>query len=247
MSAAASRSRSSSSGTRDARCCASPGPGRRWTPCSTTSASCHCRRTSRPRAGGWTGRARGRRSRALSDGVRDQPRRRGGADRRLALHGAAARGDRRRGPRGRARSPSTSARGPSGPWRPTIRARTGWMPSATGSRPRRRTRLHARGAERRPVVAVGTTVVRSLEASARANGGAVVAGDAVTDLCLLPGDRFQVVTDLITNFHLPRSTLLMLVAAFAGTETRPRRLPRSGRAGLPLLQLRRRDADPGHA
>ena len=72
--------------------------------------------------------------------------------------------------------------------------------------------------ERRPVVAVGTTVVRSLEASARANGGVVAAGDAVTDLCLLPGESFQVVTDLITNFHLPRSTLLMLVAAFAGTE-----------------------------
>jgi S-adenosylmethionine:tRNA ribosyltransferase-isomerase len=71
--------------------------------------------------------------------------------------------------------------------------------------------------ERRPVVAVGTTVVRSLEAAARAGGGAVVAGDTETDLCLLPGDGFQVVTDLITNFHLPRSTLLMLVAAFAGT------------------------------
>jgi S-adenosylmethionine:tRNA ribosyltransferase-isomerase len=73
-------------------------------------------------------------------------------------------------------------------------------------------------ADGRPVVAVGTTVVRSLEASARAHGGAVVAGDAVTDLCLLPGEQFHVVTDLITNFHLPRSTLLMLVAAFAGTE-----------------------------
>jgi S-adenosylmethionine:tRNA ribosyltransferase-isomerase len=73
-------------------------------------------------------------------------------------------------------------------------------------------------AEGRPVVAVGTTVVRSLEASARAHGGAVVAGDAETDLCLLPGDRFEVITDLITNFHLPRSTLLMLVAAFAGKE-----------------------------
>jgi len=70
----------------------------------------------------------------------------------------------------------------------------------------------------RPVVAVGTTVVRSLEAAARAGGGDIVAGDAETDLCLLPGDSFQVVTDLITNFHLPRSTLLMLVAAFAGTE-----------------------------
>jgi S-adenosylmethionine:tRNA ribosyltransferase-isomerase len=69
----------------------------------------------------------------------------------------------------------------------------------------------------RPVVAVGTTAVRSLEAAARAGGGEIVAGDAETDLCLLPGDSFQVVTDLITNFHLPRSTLLMLVAAFAGT------------------------------
>jgi S-adenosylmethionine:tRNA ribosyltransferase-isomerase len=70
----------------------------------------------------------------------------------------------------------------------------------------------------RAVVAVGTTVVRTLEASARANGGAVVAGAGATDLYLLPGARFEVVTDLVTNFHLPRSTLLMLVAAFAGRE-----------------------------
>jgi S-adenosylmethionine:tRNA ribosyltransferase-isomerase len=75
----------------------------------------------------------------------------------------------------------------------------------------------ARG-EGRPVVAVGTTVVRTLEASARANGGVVVAGEGATDLFILPGARFEVVTDLITNFHLPRSTLLMLVAAFAGRE-----------------------------
>jgi len=73
-------------------------------------------------------------------------------------------------------------------------------------------------AEGRRVVAVGTTVVRTLEASARANGGAVVAGEGATDLFILPGARFAVVTDLITNFHLPRSTLLMLVAAFAGRE-----------------------------
>ncbi|HXJ20424.1 MAG TPA: tRNA preQ1(34) S-adenosylmethionine ribosyltransferase-isomerase QueA [Polyangia bacterium] len=70
--------------------------------------------------------------------------------------------------------------------------------------------------EGRRIVAVGTTVVRTLEASARANRGPVVAGEAETDLFLAPGARFQVVTDLITNFHLPRSTLLMLVAAFAG-------------------------------
>jgi len=67
----------------------------------------------------------------------------------------------------------------------------------------------------RPVVAVGTTVVRALEASALAHGR-VVAGDAVTDLFIRPGFRFQVVDHLITNFHLPGSTLLVLVAAFAG-------------------------------
>ena len=73
-------------------------------------------------------------------------------------------------------------------------------------------------AQRRPVVAVGTTVVRALEGAARAAGGAVPAGAGTTALFLRPGDAFQVVTDLVTNFHLPRSTLLMLVAAFAGRE-----------------------------
>jgi S-adenosylmethionine:tRNA ribosyltransferase-isomerase len=73
-------------------------------------------------------------------------------------------------------------------------------------------------AEGRAVVAVGTTVVRTLEASARANGGAVVAGEGATDLMILPGHEFRVVAGLLTNFHLPRSTLLMLVAAFAGRD-----------------------------
>ncbi len=68
--------------------------------------------------------------------------------------------------------------------------------------------------EGRPVVAVGTTVVRALETVAAA--GRIVPGAGVTDLYLLPGAPFRVVTDLVTNFHLPRSTLLMLVAAFAG-------------------------------
>jgi S-adenosylmethionine:tRNA ribosyltransferase-isomerase len=70
-------------------------------------------------------------------------------------------------------------------------------------------------AEGRRVVAVGTTVVRALEAAAAA-GGEVPAGAASTDLFITPGFRFQVVDVLLTNFHLPRSTLLMLVSAFAG-------------------------------
>jgi S-adenosylmethionine:tRNA ribosyltransferase-isomerase len=70
--------------------------------------------------------------------------------------------------------------------------------------------------EGRPVIAIGTTVVRTLEASARANSGDVKAGRGTTDLFILPGDPFAVVTGLVTNFHLPRSTLLMLVCAFAG-------------------------------
>jgi S-adenosylmethionine:tRNA ribosyltransferase-isomerase len=64
----------------------------------------------------------------------------------------------------------------------------------------------------RPVVAVGTTVVRTLEAT----GGEAGAGS--TRLFLKPGHQFRVVDQLVTNFHLPKSTLLMLVAAFAGRE-----------------------------
>ena len=68
----------------------------------------------------------------------------------------------------------------------------------------------------RPIVAVGTTVVRTLETLARL--GPLAAGCGSTRLLLVPGSEFLVVTDLVTNFHLPRSSLLMLVAAFAGRE-----------------------------
>jgi S-adenosylmethionine:tRNA ribosyltransferase-isomerase len=73
----------------------------------------------------------------------------------------------------------------------------------------------------RNVIAVGTTALRALEASALASGasgGAVTAGSGETDLFITPGFRFRVVDRLITNFHLPRSTLLMLVSAFAGSD-----------------------------
>jgi S-adenosylmethionine:tRNA ribosyltransferase-isomerase len=66
------------------------------------------------------------------------------------------------------------------------------------------------------VIAVGTTSLRALEAGARA--GELAAGRGETDLFITPGFRFRVVDRLITNFHLPKSTLLMLVSAFAGIE-----------------------------
>ena len=72
-------------------------------------------------------------------------------------------------------------------------------------------------AERRPVVAVGTTVVRTLESSADTEGRPV-AGIDTTRLFIRPPYRFQVVDHLVTNFHLPRSTLLALVMAFAGVD-----------------------------
>lgn len=78
-------------------------------------------------------------------------------------------------------------------------------------------RIEAARAAGRPIVAVGTTVVRTLESLAR--GGARVHGAVTsTDLVIVPGHRFEVVTHLLTNFHLPRSSLLMLVCAFAGTD-----------------------------
>lgn len=72
-------------------------------------------------------------------------------------------------------------------------------------------------AARGRVIAVGTTVVRALESAVE--GGRVTAGRRATRLFIRPGDRFQVVDGMVTNFHLPRSTLLVLVAAFAGRET----------------------------
>lgn len=70
-------------------------------------------------------------------------------------------------------------------------------------------------ADGRRVVAIGTTSLRVLEAVAAANRGRVVAGAGETRLFLYPPAQFQVVDVLQTNFHLPRSTLLMLVSAFA--------------------------------
>ena len=76
--------------------------------------------------------------------------------------------------------------------------------------------VNAARAAGRPVTAVGTTSLRALESAAR--DGAITAGSGETRLFITPGYKFRVVDRLLTNFHLPKSTLLMLVSAFAGLD-----------------------------
>jgi S-adenosylmethionine:tRNA ribosyltransferase-isomerase len=80
-------------------------------------------------------------------------------------------------------------------------------------------RLNAAMDEKRPIVAVGTTSVRTLESAIRAGKGRFIAGHGETSIFITPGFEFRAVDRLLTNFHLPESTLLMLVSAFAGMET----------------------------
>ena len=72
--------------------------------------------------------------------------------------------------------------------------------------------------EGRPILAVGTTSLRTLESAWNADGG-LRAGRGSTGIFIYPGYRFAVVDELFTNFHTPKSTLLMLVSAFAGRES----------------------------
>jgi len=72
--------------------------------------------------------------------------------------------------------------------------------------------------EKRRIVAVGTTTVRTLEYAALQGGGSISTGSGDADIFIYPGFQFRVIGALLTNFHLPKSTLLMLVSAFAGRE-----------------------------
>ena len=79
-------------------------------------------------------------------------------------------------------------------------------------------RINAALDEGRRVIAVGTTTTRTLEHVARTNGGRIVPGRGRTQLFIYPGFEFRVLSGLLTNFHLPQSSLLMLVSAFGGRE-----------------------------
>ncbi|HYR67244.1 MAG TPA: tRNA preQ1(34) S-adenosylmethionine ribosyltransferase-isomerase QueA [Reyranella sp.] len=94
----------------------------------------------------------------------------------------------------------------------TMHAEWGEVPEATA-----RAVEATRGAGGR-IISVGTTSLRLLESVARDHGGAVKAWSGETAIFIVPGFRFRAVDLLLTNFHLPRSTLFMLVAAFAGLE-----------------------------
>jgi S-adenosylmethionine:tRNA ribosyltransferase-isomerase len=77
------------------------------------------------------------------------------------------------------------------------------------------TRAHQSGGR---IIAVGTTSVRTLESAMRSGQDAILSYSGPTNLYILPGYRFKLVDAMITNFHLPKSTLIMLVSAFAGRE-----------------------------
>ncbi len=90
-------------------------------------------------------------------------------------------------------------------------------PEAYRIEPETAERINRARAGRRRVIAVGTTVVRTLETASDPEGR-IVPGRGATDLMITPGHRFRAVDGLVTNFHLPASSLLFLVAAFAGRE-----------------------------
>jgi S-adenosylmethionine:tRNA ribosyltransferase-isomerase len=72
--------------------------------------------------------------------------------------------------------------------------------------------------ERRRIIAVGTTTVRALESAWSKSENIVRHGTFETDIFIKPGYKFKVIDSMLTNFHLPKSTLILLVSAFAGKE-----------------------------
>ena len=162
------------------------------------------------------GRARG--PRALPDGLRAREGQRGRAHGRPPLH--AERSSTRCAPRRShaRRSSSTSGRARSAPSRPRRSRNTAWSPSPTSSPTRRRTAIAAARAAGRPRGGRGHDRRCARWRRPRATRAPCAPARARPRSSSCPGYAFRVVDALITNFHLPRSSLLLLVAAFAGRE-----------------------------
>ena len=92
------------------------------------------------------------------------------------------------------------------------------------------------------VICVGTTSCRTIE-SAAAEDGTLKAGSGWTDIFIYPGYQFKVLDGLITNFHLPESTLMMLVSALAGKEHIMAAYQESSKGTLPVFLFWGRDVD----
>ena len=194
-------------------------------------ATCRCRRTS--------GATTDRGSRTLPDSLCAGARIDCGADRRAALHAGAARRADRHTASNALKSRCTSATAPSSRSQSIGSKNTSSIPSATRSaRP-----PPPRSTGRARMAAASSLSVRQRRGRWKMRrGGAEApcnAGSGVAEIFIYPGFVFQVVNGLLTNFHLPKSSLLMLVCAFAGRERRARApIEKPWSAALPVLQLR---------
>ena len=171
-------------------------------------------REDRPRAAAAVhqARRRARRPRALPDRVRARERIGGGAHRRAAFYAADSRPCRARG----AEIACVTLHVGLGTFQPLHTAQVEQAPSARRALPDRRGRAARKVRAASRVVAVGTTSVRTLESAWR--DGAIEARHGETELFIYPGFQFRAVGAMLTNFHLPRTSLLLLVCAFAGPE-----------------------------
>ena len=190
---------------------------------------------------------RAARPRALPNGVRARGKRRRGAHGGPAFHAARFWGGCATAESKSRRSRSTWAWARSSRCAPSAWKTTRFTPRLTKFRKPRRKRSSEHSARTAPCSPSGTTVVRALEDAAEKNAGRrapVAAGKAEARIFFYPGKPFRIVNQLLTNFHLPQSSLLALVAAFAGRENVLRAYRHAVESGYRFYSYGDCDADP---